>query len=136
MRRTGLEALVTAENPFVWHELVTSDQKSSGDFFCGLFGWERREVAAGPFGTYSLFQVEGQDVAGMMNPTPDSPGAGSYWHAYFAVDDVDACAAKAVRLGGKVLVPPHDVPDVGRICAVSDPTGAVAHLMQPIQSRA
>lgn len=127
---------MAAEEPFVWHELVTSDQKSSGDFFCGLFGWERREVDAGPYGTYTLFQVEGKDVAGMMNPTPDSPGHGSYWHSYIAVDDVDACAAKAVRLGGKVLVPPHDVPDVGRICAVSDPTGAVAHLMQPVQSRA
>lgn len=122
-----------AENsPFVWHELVTSDQKSSGDFFCGLFGWSRREVDAGPFGTYTLFQVEGKDVAGMMNPTPNSPGSGSYWHSYIAVKDVDACAAMAIRLGGKVLVPPHDVPDVGRICAVSDPTGAVAHLMQPM----
>jgi len=127
---------VAVENPFVWHELVTADQKSSGDFFCGLFGWVRREVDAGPFGTYTLFQVEGKDVAGMMNPTPDSPASGSYWHSYFAVDDVDACAAKAVQLGGEVLVPPHDVPDVGRICAVSDPTGAVAHLMQPVQSRA
>lgn len=127
---------MAVENPFVWHELVTPNQKSSGEFFCGLFGWEKREVDAGPFGTYTLFQANGKDVAGMMNPTADSPGIGSYWHSYFAVDDVDACAVTAVRLGGKVLVPPHDVPDVGRICAVSDPTGAVAHLMQPIQSRA
>jgi len=127
---------VATENPFVWHELVTSDQQASGDFFCGLFGWEQRAVDAGPFGTYTLFSVEGTDVAGMMNPAAHSPGSCSYWHSYFAVDDVDACAVRAARLGGKVLVPPHDVPDVGRICAVSDPTGAVAHLMQPVQSRA
>ncbi len=119
-----------ADSPFVWHELVTSDQGASGDFFTGLLGWSKREVDAGPFGTYTLFRVDGRDVAGMMNPTPDSPGTGSYWHAYLAVADVDACADKAVALGGKVLVPPHDVPDVGRICAVADPTGAVAHLMQ------
>jgi hypothetical protein len=29
-----------------------------------------------------------------------------------------------------------DVPDVGRICAMSDPTGAVALLMQPVYPRA
>jgi len=119
------------ESPFIWHELVTSDQKESGSFFGQLFGWELKEVDAGKFGVYTLFQKQGQDVAGMMNPTPDTIGKGSYWHSYIAVDDVDNCAKRVTTLGGKVLVPPHDVPDVGRICAVSDPTGAVAHLMQP-----
>lgn len=136
MRLPSGEELMALENPFVWHELVTSDQKSSGGFFARLFGWARREVDAGPFGTYTLFQVNGSDIAGMMNPTSDSPAGGSYWHTYFAVEDVDACAQRALQLGGRVLVAPHDVQDVGRICAVSDPTGAVAHLLQTIQSRA
>ena len=121
------------QNPFIWHELVTPDQKSSGTFFTQLFGWTRREVDAGPFGIYTLFQKEGQDVAGMMNPTSGSPDKGSYWHSYIEVDDVDECSRQAPLLGGQVVVPPHDVPDVGRICAVADPTGAVAHLMQPLQ---
>ena len=119
------------QSPFIWHELVTPDQARSGQFFCGLFGWTRREVDAGPFGTYTLFQKNGQDVAGMMNPTADTPDKGSFWHAYVAVEDVDACARMAPLLGGRLLVGPHDVPDVGRICVVADPTGAVAHLMQP-----
>lgn len=69
----------------------------------------------------------------MMNPTPASPGKGSYWHFYIAVTDADECARQAVSLGGSVVVAPHDVPGVGRICAVADPTGAVAHLMQPLE---
>ena len=123
---------MTNKNPFIWHELVTPDQNKSGAFFSKLLGWSINEVDAGEFGTYTLFQKEGADVAGMMNPTPDTPGEGSYWHSYIAVDDVDHCAKKASELGGNVLVSPHDVPDVGRICIVSDPTGAVMHLMQPI----
>lgn len=103
MRLPSGEELMALEHPFVWHELVTSDQKSSGDFFARLFGWARRELDAGPFGTCTLFQVNGSDIAGMMNPTSDSPAGGSYWHTYFAV---------------------------------SDPTGAVAHLLQTIQSGA
>lgn len=70
------------QSPFIWHELVTPDQKSSGTFFSQLFGWKRKEVDAGSFGTYTLFQKNGQDVAGMMNPTPDTTGKGSYWHSY------------------------------------------------------
>jgi uncharacterized protein len=120
-------------SPFIWHELVTADQPASGGFFSQLFGWTRKEVDAGPFGTYTLFQKNGHDVAGMMNPTPDTPGTGSYWHAYFAVEDVDDCARRALALRGSVLVAPHDVPDVGRVCAIADPTGAVAHLMQPVK---
>jgi hypothetical protein len=126
-------ASVADESPFIWHELVTADQPTSGTFFSKLFGWNRREVDAGPFGTYTLFQRNGRDVAGMMNPTHDTPGTGSYWHAYIAVGNVDECARRAPELGGSVLVAPHDVPDVGRICVVADPTGAVAHLMQPVK---
>ena len=120
------------QNPFIWHELVTADQPTSGAFFSQLFGWTRKEVDAGPFGTYTLFQKDGQDVAGMMSPTPNTPHAGSFWHSYVAVRDVNECARHTRMLGGTVVVPPHDVPDVGRICAVADPTGAVAHLMQPV----
>jgi uncharacterized protein len=69
----------------------------------------------------------------MMNHTPETPSKESFWHSYINVDDVDLCAEKVSTLGGKVLVPPHDVPDVGRICIVEDPTGAIAHLMQPLK---
>lgn len=120
------------QGPFIWHELVTSDQTRSGAFFSQLLGWTRQEVDAGPFGIYTLFQKNGRDVAGMMNPTPDTPTKGSHWHSYIAVEDVDECARQAALLGGTVIVRPHDVPDVGRICIVADPTGAVAHLMQPL----
>lgn len=60
------------DNPFIWHELVTAHQGASGAFFCGLLGWTQRRVDAGVFGTYTLFQANGRDVAGMMNPTPDT----------------------------------------------------------------
>lgn len=125
-----------ASTPFIWHELVTADQAASGSFFARLFGWSCREVDAGPFGTYTLFQQDGRDVAGMMNPTGAMPEQGSYWHAYIAVEDVDACASRAAALGGSVLVAPHEVPQFGRVCAIADPTGAVTHLVQPLDAGA
>jgi predicted enzyme related to lactoylglutathione lyase len=127
------EGLFPNQSPFIWHELVTADQRTSGEFYSQLFGWVRKEVDAGRFGTYTLFQKDGRDVAGMMNPTPDTPVKGSYWHAYIAVENVDECAMRAPSIGGSVLVAPHDVPDVGRVCVVADPMGALAHLMQPVK---
>lgn len=119
------------ETPFIWHELVTPDQATSGAFYRELLGWTSKEVDAGPFGIYTLFQSNGRDVAGMMNPTPETGGPGAHWHSYLAVDDVDECARRAQSLGGRILVAPHDVAEFGRVCAVAGPTGEVAHIVQP-----
>lgn len=117
---------------FVWNELITSNQKASGDFFCELFGWERQEVDMGPMGVYTLFKEDGDDVAGMMDPLTDySQSRPPFWSAYIQVDDVDAYAAKAEELGGMIIAPPENVPNVGRVCMLADPEGAPVCLMAP-----
>jgi predicted enzyme related to lactoylglutathione lyase len=65
--------------------------------------------------------VDGRQVGGTMSPP--MPGVPNHWHVYFAVADADAAAAKAVELGGQVLVEPFDTP-VGRIAVLMDPQGA------------
>lgn len=126
---------MTEHGTFFWNQLVTTDRTKSGDFYCGLLGWSRREVDAGPFGLYTLFQHNGKDVGGMMNPTTDfSRSRPSWWQAFIAVADVDACASRAVELDGTVVEPPHDVPGVGRGCMVADPMGAVVQLMTPLSA--
>ena len=117
---------------FIWNELITTDQKASGDFFSELFGWERQEVDIGPQGVYTLFQEDGNDVAGMMNPATDySRSRPSFWSGYIEVDDVDTYAAKIVELGGTIIASPEDIPNVGRVCMFTDPSGAHACLMAP-----
>ena len=43
---------------------------------------------------------------------------------YVAVADCDASAAKAKSLGAQVVVPPEDIPKVGRLSVLIDPLGA------------
>ena len=118
---------------FFWNQLVTTDQETSSSFYCSLLGWGHREVDAGPYGVYTLFQQNGKDVGGMMNPTTDySRQRPSWWQAFIAVADVDGCASRVTQLGGKVIEPPHDVPGVGRACLIADPMGAPLCLMTPI----
>jgi predicted enzyme related to lactoylglutathione lyase len=118
---------------FIWHELVTPDQETSGNFFSELLGWDRREVDAGPRGTYTIFHLNGKDVAGMMNPTIDyTRERPAQWFAYVAVADIDGCAARVGQLGGTLIEGPTEIPGVGRVCMLADPTGGGAiRLMQP-----
>ncbi len=120
------------QSTFIWNELITKDQRISGDFYNQLFGWERKEVDAGPLGTYTIFRQNDKDVAGMMNPTIDyTRKLGARWYAYISVDDIDAYTARAKELGGTLIAGPDDIPGVGRVCLLADPTGALVRLMQP-----
>jgi uncharacterized protein len=47
------------------------------------------------------------------------------WLTYFGVADCDASAAKAKQLGGTLLQPPTDIPDIGRFAVCRDGQGAV-----------
>ena len=124
------------QGDFIWHDLTTPDQETSGAFFSKLFGWKLAQVDAGEFGIYTLFQRGGQDIAGMMNPVRESILSGrneSRWHIYIAVDDVDECARRVPELGGKVLVKAHDVPGIGRACLIAEPVGAEVVLITPTE---
>src|SRR5207247_1819898 len=52
-------------------------------------------------------------------------GVPPHWLTYVAVEDVDASAQSGASLGGNVLMPPMDIPNVGRMAVLKDPQGAV-----------
>jgi hypothetical protein len=108
-----------------WTELTTSDLKAAETFYTGLFGWSAKHGDAGGM-EYVEMSNNGQAGAGMMPKPPGMPAhIPSYWMPYFMVTDVDASAAKAKQLGAKLMVPPQDIPNVGRFAIVSDPQNAV-----------
>ena len=63
-------------------------------------------------------------------PSPSRPNAKPGWLLFVRVADVKAAAAKAVSLGGRVLVAPSDLPTEYWRAVVADPTGAVIGLVQ------
>ncbi len=67
-------------------------------------------------------------VAGMM--ASPKPGMPAQWHAYVVVESVDATLAQATKLGGKVLMPAMNIPQVGRVAMIQDPQGAAIGLHQ------
>ena len=69
--------------------------------------------------------------AGMLQMDEQWEGVPSHWSIYLHVADVDAAVARAVELGGSCCVPAFDVPGVGRIARLDDPSGAGFYVMTP-----
>lgn len=106
-----------------WTELATKDPVKAEAFYTGLFGWVPKP-SDGPF-PYTEWLVDGQPFGAML-PMDESWGdIPSHWSVYFHVVDVDDRAAAAQGLGATLLVPPQDIPHVGRFSVVRDPLGAV-----------
>lgn len=54
----------------------------------------------------------------------------SYWIGFIEVDRIDARFATALEHGATAIRPPHDVENIGRVCVLLDPTGALIGWMQ------
>jgi predicted enzyme related to lactoylglutathione lyase len=119
-----MEEIMNDVGRFVWHELHTEDRPKAQKFYTQLVGWDTKEVPMGPGEPYTLCFLNGKDHAGIIKsqaPAHVPP----HWLPYIHVDDVDAAASKVSELGGKVINPPMDIPNVGRFAVVMDPTGAI-----------
>ena len=52
---------------------------------------------------------------------------------YFSVESIEEYVEKAVRNGGRVMSPKHEVPNIGFIVWIADPEGNPVGLMQPLR---
>lgn len=119
-RHTGAE-LVNEPGSLTWAELMTSDIAATKSFYPAVFPITTRDVEVGDGMTYTLLEAGGRGVAGAMQIGPDMPGMPPHWSLYFAVDDCDAVADKAVELGATELLR-NDSP-AGRFAILTDPQG-------------
>jgi predicted enzyme related to lactoylglutathione lyase len=124
-----------APSSFCWDELATSDTHAAETFYRTLFKWGANEMDMGPMGTYTVFTrgVKGADgndknAGGMMPKSPQAPA--SQWLSYVGVTHCDQSVERAKKLGGSVLVPPTDIPNVGRFSVLHDNVGAAIGILQ------
>ena len=120
---------------FSWNELLTTDVAAARKFYGQLLGWQFKDMPMGE-GTYTVVSAGGKDIGGIMNTPPAAKGMPPTWGAYVTVDDVDARADQAKKLGGQLLVPPTDIPGVGRFAVIQDPQGATISLITYARARA
>ena len=116
--------LVNEPGSLCWTELMTRDSAKASKFYGELVGWEFASMPMGDI-DYTMIKNAGKDAGGMMPMDgPQFEGVPAHWLTYFAVADCDDTAAKVLATGGKVNVPPTEIP-VGKFSVMSDPQGAV-----------
>jgi predicted enzyme related to lactoylglutathione lyase len=120
-------AVVNDPGAMCLNQLNTSDPAVAERFYTDVFGW-RIDFAGNDEQAYWGLFNDGRLNGGMM-PLPAGSPAPSHWLVYFTSADLDASAAEAERLGGRVLVPPTAIPS-GRIAVLADPQGAVFALFE------
>lgn len=117
--------LVNEPVSLAWNELATRDVDGAKAFYGELFGWGFGSQDMGAF-EYTTLKVGERDNGGILPMIGEHwQGIPPSWMVYFAVEDVDATAAKIEGAGGSIKVPGVDIPGVGRFAVVADPQGAV-----------
>jgi predicted enzyme related to lactoylglutathione lyase len=116
------QATATTVDKPTWVDLSSSDAPASRDFYSKLFGW-RVDVNPDPqYGGYARATIGDKDVAG-IGPAQD-PDAPTAWSIYIGTNDVSDLAKRVEAAGGKVVAPPFDVGDQGKMAVFQDPSGA------------
>ncbi|MBB5953444.1 hypothetical protein FHS29_000014 [Saccharothrix tamanrassetensis] len=90
-------------------------------YWAGELGWRTRSPDE-PFTVYDTPR-EHRAVAGRL------VGERQRWLCYFAVPDTAGTAGLAADLGGRVVVPPTEVP-TGLVASLADPAGAEFAVLQ------
>ena len=113
---------------FSWCELMTTDPTAASEFYGKLFGWTLETMNMGM--PYTVLKVGEAAIGGIMGMPPGAaPGMPPMWMTYVTVADVDALVKQVESLGGKVHMPPTDIPTVGRFAVIQDPQGAVLNVI-------
>ena len=121
-----------APGSFCWVELGTSDAAAAKKFYSAIFGWEMHDEQVAPDTVYTKLQIKGKDVGALysLNEQMKLQGVPPNWGLYVAVKNLDETAKQVTALGGKLVMEPFDVMDIGRMAILQDPTGATLSLWQ------
>jgi hypothetical protein len=117
---------------FHWNELMAHDVAAAKKFYADTIGWTYDGMPTPDGQTYWVAKMGDQPVAGIFDISgPEFKDVPDNWMPYLAVDDVDARVKKAVAAGARVMKPAFDVPGVGRIVILMEPSGAAVGWITP-----
>ncbi|MEV4557584.1 VOC family protein [Kitasatospora sp. NPDC049285] len=128
----GLDA-VGGDGGLCWAELHTSDIPAALRFYQGLFDWRTRDSGVADVDYTVLRTAEGADefAASFGGVAGVHPRVNVGWLVHFAVADALLTTDQVRQSGGSVVVPPEQVPTVGRIAVLADPFGAQFAILEP-----
>jgi predicted enzyme related to lactoylglutathione lyase len=122
------------QGKIIWTELNTHHIEAAKTFYGAALGWSFDAMPMAGGGTYWIGKAPGAEMgtAGLFEMSgPNFEGMPDHWLTYFGHDDIDASLARLPELGGQILRPAWDIPNVGRIAIVRGASGAAEGWMTP-----
>jgi len=119
----------------IWHDLLTNDLEGSKSFYGGLFGWTYEELPVtlgfGKSSKYVMIRSGDRLIGGMLDVrAADTKGNSSQWVVVMSVSDIDAAVESVKQGGGRILTPPTDLNERGRIAVTEDDAGALFAMLE------
>ena len=112
---------------WLWMEYVARDVPGALDFYGKVIGFGHRVSDVRPQATYYVLATDRPRAGLFATPWPRETSA---WLPYVRVEDPAGLAARAVQLGGTVLLAPRDDIRFGSLAIVIDPAGAAVALQK------
>jgi uncharacterized protein len=108
-----------------WFELATSDHARAVDFYEQVFGWTTNAISDTDEFRYTVMTDPsgGLETVGIVDASGFLGDQPSEWSVYWHVDDTNATARAAEKLGGRIVREPNDSP-YGILAELADPSGA------------
>ena len=113
--------------PVVHFEIGCKDSPKTQQFYKQLFDWKIEQ-----FGPAAMIDTNagGQGIMGHITALGHEPH--KYVTFYVQVEDVQAYLDKVAKLGGKMVIPPTEVPGMGHFAWFTDLDGNVIGLWKPM----
>ena len=110
-------------NEVSYFEIIGKDPEKLQKFYGGLFDWKINVIP--DIDGYGMIETEGVEgsigaIGGTM--TPGEPTGN---RLYVGVPDPQAVLDKVVELGGKVIMPVTEIPDMVVFALYADPEGNI-----------
>ncbi|HBR56740.1 MAG TPA: VOC family protein [Blastocatellia bacterium] len=124
-----------AHGNFCWTEIAGTDVEKCKSFYSNVFGWTfEKSPNTGDEMDYFEFSSSGgtEKDGAIYEMKPEMFGGHippAHIALYVSVDDIDHSVAQAANLGGSIIFGPYDIPKVGRMAVIQDPSGAAISLI-------
>jgi len=123
------------DQTIIHFEIPAANFDKMKQFYAGLFGW-KIEKYPGTMEYYMIQTVPTDDKGMLLRPgvnggmtkkeSPDQKPVN-----YISVECIDESIKMVKKLGGKIVSPKQEVPNVGWIATAMDPEGNHIALLQP-----
>jgi len=115
---------------WIWSSLITTDADAAAGFYQAVFGYEVFATADDRNGQHLIVASDNYARASVNSMPGNAVHSYPYWLNYVRVADAAKAAAKAVSLGGRVVVEPRPDRQGSMVAVVADPAGAVFGLLE------